>query len=363
MKAILPLFLAVTLSSTFVAQAQTPAAPSAAPKAADSPAKEELGKVVEAIKAKLAAGKKSEEELKEELAQFDVIAEKYKSDTEAGSNILFMKAMLYLQIINQPEKGREVLAKIKKQYPDTKIGQTIDRVLASIDEQEASTKLNAELKVGSAFPKFSVTSLEGKPLALENYKGKVVLIDFWATWCGPCVQELPNVLNAYKLYHDKGFEIIGISLDESKDKLQAFLKENSMTWPQFFDGKGWENELAQKYGINSIPATYLLDAKGNIIDSNLRGEALDAAVAKAKEVVALLRPHMMVFYDEAGAIGRRYRRQDEAGTPFGVTIDFDTIGENGPDLANTVTLRHRDSMQQERVAIADLPARLIAAIS
>ena len=86
-------------------------------------------------------------------------------------------------------------------------------------------------------------------------------------------------------------------------------------------------------------------------------------VAKAKEVVALLRPHMMVFYDEAGAIGRRYRRQDEAGTPFGVTIDFDTIGENGPDLANTVTLRHRDSMQQERVAIADLPARLIAAIS
>ena len=85
-------------------------------------------------------------------------------------------------------------------------------------------------------------------------------------------------------------------------------------------------------------------------------------VAKAKEVVALLRPDLAVFYDEAGAIGRRYRRQDEVGTPFGVTIDFDTLGERGDEMKDTVTLRHRDSMRQERVKIADLPARLLAAI-
>jgi len=85
-------------------------------------------------------------------------------------------------------------------------------------------------------------------------------------------------------------------------------------------------------------------------------------VAKAKEVVALLRPHMMVQYDEAAAIGRRYRRQDEAGTPFGVTIDFDTIGENGPEKKDTVTLRHRDSMEQERVSIEELLPRLLKAI-
>ncbi len=85
-------------------------------------------------------------------------------------------------------------------------------------------------------------------------------------------------------------------------------------------------------------------------------------VAKAKEVVALLRPEMAVFYDEAGAIGRRYRRQDEVGTPFGVTIDFETLGERGDEMKDTVTLRHRDSMQQERVKIADLPAKLRAAI-
>lgn len=86
-------------------------------------------------------------------------------------------------------------------------------------------------------------------------------------------------------------------------------------------------------------------------------------VAKAKEVVTSLRSHMQVFYDEAGAIGRRYRRQDEAGTPFGVTIDFDTIGENGPELKDTVTLRHRDSMKQERIAISELKAFLLEQIS
>src|SRR5437016_8939280 len=82
-------------------------------------------------------------------------------------------------------------------------------------------------------------------------------------------------------------------------------------------------------------------------------------VRKAKEVRDLLRPHLTVFYDEAGAIGRRYRRQDEAGTPFGVTVDFETLGEQGPELKDTVTLRDRDSMNQERVSIAELPALLL----
>ena len=86
-------------------------------------------------------------------------------------------------------------------------------------------------------------------------------------------------------------------------------------------------------------------------------------VAKAKEVINLLRSHMFVFYDESGAIGRRYRRQDEIGTPFGVTVDFETLGEKDPALTDTVTLRERDSMKQERVAIKDLPPLLISRIS
>jgi thiol-disulfide isomerase/thioredoxin len=106
-------------------------------------------------------------------------------------------------------------------------------------------------------------------------------VDFWATWCGPCRTELPNVIATYKKYHDQGFEIIGVSLDQDQAKLTGFTKSMNMTWPQFFDGQGWQNKLAVKYGIESIPATYLLDGNGKIIGRDLRGDELTQAVAKA----------------------------------------------------------------------------------
>ena len=113
-------------------------------------------------------------------------------------------------------------------------------------------------------------------------KGKVVLIDFWATWCGPCIAELPNVLKAYEEYNDKGFEIIGISLDNAKDedKLRTFVKDKKMTWPHAFDGQGWRNSLAKKFGISSIPATFLIGKDGKVVSTNLRGPALSKAVKK-----------------------------------------------------------------------------------
>ena len=131
---------------------------------------------------------------------------------------------------------------------------------------------------GYTVPDFQVTDLDGKPLSVASYKGKVVMIDFWATWCGPCIQELPNLMKAYEKYHGKGFEIIGISLDNEKEKLTTFIKEKNMTWPQYFDGKGWQSDLAAKYGVNSIPATYLLDKEGKIIAKGLRGDALEKAL-------------------------------------------------------------------------------------
>jgi thiol-disulfide isomerase/thioredoxin len=106
-----------------------------------------------------------------------------------------------------------------------------------------------------------------------------VLIDFWATWCGPCVAELPNVIKAYKELHPKGFEIVGISLDSDKAELQAFVKDKGMEWPQYFDGKGWQNEISTKYGINSIPAMWLLNKKGMVVSTNARG-GLEEQVAK-----------------------------------------------------------------------------------
>lgn len=114
------------------------------------------------------------------------------------------------------------------------------------------------------------TDVEGHEFDLESYRGKVVLVDFWATWCGPCVAGLPEVIELYKKYHDQGLEIVGISFDEDKSALQQFLKDKDMSWVQFFDGKGWENEYGQKYGIHAIPQMWLIGKDGKVVDFNAR---------------------------------------------------------------------------------------------
>lgn len=134
--------------------------------------------------------------------------------------------------------------------------------------------------LGEAPKPIEVTGFDDKPISLEKLKGKVVLIDFWATWCGPCIAELPNVIAAYEKFHDQGFEIVGISLDDDEQKLKDFLAKNKMPWPQFFDGKGWQNEVGQAYGVQSIPATYLIGRDGKIAKVGLRGPALEREVAK-----------------------------------------------------------------------------------
>jgi thiol-disulfide isomerase/thioredoxin len=123
----------------------------------------------------------------------------------------------------------------------------------------------------------SFTAVDGTSIDLKNYQGKVVLIDFWATWCGPCVAEIPHVKQVYSKYHDKGFEIIGISLDKDKQKLLDFVKANEMPWPQYFDGQGWKNEIAKKHGIQGIPALWLVNKKGEVVSKDVRGK-LEAAV-------------------------------------------------------------------------------------
>jgi thiol-disulfide isomerase/thioredoxin len=107
----------------------------------------------------------------------------------------------------------------------------------------------------------------------------VVLIDFWATWCGPCMREVPNVATAYQKYYDKGFEIIGISLDQSKDTMLKTTSQKGMTWPQYFDGKGWNNAISSGFHIKSVPTMWLVNKKGVLAIPNARAD-LEGQIAK-----------------------------------------------------------------------------------
>jgi thiol-disulfide isomerase/thioredoxin len=125
-------------------------------------------------------------------------------------------------------------------------------------------------------------AVDGTDVDLATLRGKVVLVDFWATWCGPCRGEIPNVVATYNQLHKDGFEIVGVSLDQSKEKLIAFTQQAGMTWPQYFDGKGWANDISSRYGINAIPAAWLVDKKGVVRSTQARGADL------ADQVKALL---------------------------------------------------------------------------
>ncbi len=241
----------------------------------NSSANQDLSVLIQKINSKLSEGKLTKKDLAPEILEFDKLFIKYKDQkSDDAAEILLWKSKLFQEVLRDEESAHKILLQLKKEYPSSK------------SATEAETLLTAlKLRVGIEFPDFQVYDIDGKSLSLDQFNNKVVLIDFWATWCPPCVDEMPNIVKAYKKYHDKGFEIIGISLDQNKKKFLRFIEDNDMTWRQFYDGKGGNNELARKYSIDSIPSTFLLDKNGKIIAKNLRGPALEEAI---KEAVAKL---------------------------------------------------------------------------
>lgn len=138
------------------------------------------------------------------------------------------------------------------------------------------------ITLGKPFPTFEATNAaSGEKFALEDLRGRIVIIDFWATWCGPCVAELPNVKKAYEKYHEQGLEIVSISLDQSVDRCKSFIKNEKMEWMHVIEGGGWGTRLAKQYGIDSIPRMYVLDTEGVVVAADVRDEALHAAIEKA----------------------------------------------------------------------------------
>ena len=130
--------------------------------------------------------------------------------------------------------------------------------------------------LGAAAPDFTLARPDGSPLSLSSFKGKIVLLDFWASWCGPCRAENPNVVKLYKKFHPKGFEILSVSLDSDKDKWTGAIAKDKLEWNQVSDLGGWQSSAAKLYSVTSIPQTFLIDKEGKIIGKGLRGDALEA---------------------------------------------------------------------------------------
>jgi peroxiredoxin len=181
-------------------------------------------------------------------------------------------AVVGLQSKNNPSFG-EFAKRFIKKYESSTDEQSIQRLKIQLESSKSFI-------IGAEAPDFTQKTPEGEDLSLSDLRGKVVLIDFWASWCGPCRKENPKVVKLYEKYKDQGFEILGVSLDKDKKRWTQAIDKDGLEWKHVSDLKGWKNQVAQTYSVRSIPHTVLLDAEGNIIARNLRSKALEIQLEK-----------------------------------------------------------------------------------
>lgn len=208
---------------------------------------------------------------------------------------------IYRNLMESPEENAELLARCKpliveaqhafqqrlEQEPDDWYAlRGLSDIYEALGETASAKKYpwtgHSEVKVawdqtawvGKKLPDFSAVAFDGTPVSFSDYRGKMVLLNFCAKWCGFCAPEMPHIKEAYAQYHKDGFDVIGVSLDENEVELREFIEEHNIPWLQIFDGKGWESELARYFGINSVPSQWLIDRDGKILSVSTRGEQL-----------------------------------------------------------------------------------------
>ncbi len=204
----------------------------------------------------------------------DEVAKKIKENPNSFASIMAIQQLrpeFYLDIYKILDKG------LKEKYPTNN---DVKAFHGMVEQTEMTVNRSQAIKIGAEAPELLLPMANGKELALSSFRGKTVLIDFWASWCGPCRKELPNVKRCYEKYKAKGFEIYGVSLDKERDAWIEAISEEGLTWPQVSDLKFWQSEAVRIYAIESIPFTVLIGKDGKIIATDLRGADLDKKLAE-----------------------------------------------------------------------------------
>ena len=210
----------------------------------------------------------------------------------------------HLDLIDTPEQAAELEARIVTyihRHPDDPKANALQvrrldllqksdpkqaaELLASLSNNDdpkvaAAARGRQELKTLEATPlEWKFTAVDGREIDLADWRGKYVLVDFWASWCPDCLREMPDVLTAYQKYHDKGFEVVGVSMDRDQAAMLSFLKKHGIPWPQQYDGQAWDSSVAVKYGVKGIPEMWLLDRGGRVVATGVHGSQLEAKLS------------------------------------------------------------------------------------